>query len=340
MEHVECGRKGVQQRGAVSYCYNQTIYLNQQVRPYLTRLPLPCQQSLAHFAPPFSTISVATAIKPCVSSSFHKIRLKITILTMDASYGLSTTTNKPSVPQHRSSRPELPACRKCTRRLKEVDRQKSTGRFWKTCKGCRDRRTEANRRSKNYVSRCSAAAATAAAGGGLGSYKRREDTPIVLRRGFGQSVVLQDVLTAQRDLPEGLIESLGSGEAWDLPSDPASPETGLDTATNGYDSEVIRLLRELDDMSEDGEEQDQGTDHQAGLRECSVCADTLPIPEFASLMACHHAPDVCQSCFLGWLDQEMPSTNCEQLRCPSSSCGNFVTHEDVQKYASTDVFTR
>jgi hypothetical protein len=73
-------------------------------------------------------------------------------------------------------------------------------------------------------------------------------------------------------------------------------------------------------------------------KECSVCTESHPIQEFPTLTDCDHDHDVCRGCFLQWLDREMERVN--TVMCPSSGCSNAVTHEDVQKYASHDVYTR
>jgi len=75
-------------------------------------------------------------------------------------------------------------------------------------------------------------------------------------------------------------------------------------------------------------------------RECSVCTEAFPVQDFPSLIACAHEPNVCQECFLGWLDQRMASTTWEQIQCPSRGCSSAISHDDVKIYAPADVFTR
>ena len=75
-------------------------------------------------------------------------------------------------------------------------------------------------------------------------------------------------------------------------------------------------------------------------RECSVCADSFPVQEFPSLSSCAHQAEVCQQCFLHWLDDQINKTNLEQIQCPMSGCTNLITHDDVKIYAPSDVFRR
>ena len=79
---------------------------------------------------------------------------------------------------------------------------------------------------------------------------------------------------------------------------------------------------------------------ESPLRDCSVCAESVLSKDFPSLKGCEHPPDVCRQCFLHWLEQQMASTTWEQVKCPSSGCKMFVTHEDVRKYASPQVFEK
>jgi hypothetical protein len=75
-------------------------------------------------------------------------------------------------------------------------------------------------------------------------------------------------------------------------------------------------------------------------QECSVCAESFPVQDFPSLIACSHEPSVCHECFLAWLEQRIASTTWEQIVCPSGGCSTIVSHDDVKIYASADVFTR
>jgi hypothetical protein len=81
-------------------------------------------------------------------------------------------------------------------------------------------------------------------------------------------------------------------------------------------------------------------DHQTSERVCSVCADSFPAQDFLSLSSCAHQAEVCQQCFLQWLNDKINSTDSEQIQCPASGCKNAITHNDVRVYAPNEVFTR
>lgn len=76
------------------------------------------------------------------------------------------------------------------------------------------------------------------------------------------------------------------------------------------------------------------------LKECSVCGEPALQNEFVKLSACTHEPDTCKECFLRWIDSQFEITTWERMQCPSSGCNQNITHDDVQKDASDEVFTR
>jgi hypothetical protein len=150
----------------------------------------------------------------------------------------------------------VPTCRRCRQRLGPVDKQKSSGRYWKACKRCRDREAESKRR---------------------GGKRARVST-----NSTGTNNVAQ-----KRHAPGPLSR-----------------------------------------------------DTKHCLRDCSVCAESVSSKDLPSLKGCEHPPDVCRQCFSLWLEQQMASTMWEQVKCPSSGCNKFVTHEDVRTYASPAIFEK
>jgi hypothetical protein len=74
--------------------------------------------------------------------------------------------------------------------------------------------------------------------------------------------------------------------------------------------------------------------------ECTICADTFPTKDLTSLSECTHEPDVCHECFLSWLTQQMESTACDRIACPSTNCSKTLSHDDVKSNAPADVFAR
>lgn len=98
----------------------------------------------------------------------------------------------------------------------------------------------------------------------------------------------------------------------------------------------IRARRQQEEQERKG----RGAVARQQLPACSVCGDSVPANKLAKLSACQHKPDVCKSCFLGWLDTQLDSTSWNNMQCPSSGCDQPITHADVKAYASDDVFTR
>jgi hypothetical protein len=75
-------------------------------------------------------------------------------------------------------------------------------------------------------------------------------------------------------------------------------------------------------------------------RQCSVCAESFPLQDFPSLCSCAHQPEVCQQCFLTYLDGRINDTVLEQIECPKSGCKNTIPHNDVKIYAPSDIFKK
>jgi hypothetical protein len=74
-------------------------------------------------------------------------------------------------------------------------------------------------------------------------------------------------------------------------------------------------------------------------RDCSVCAETRPIEDFTGLHGCTHDPDVCNECIGQWLENEVGSTAVNFIPCSSTDCDFRVSYEDVDAYASDEVFS-
>lgn len=249
--------------------------------------------------------------------------------------------------------PTIPHCGRCRVRLGTEDKLKTKNRYWKRCKICRVRNRATKRRSKLPDE------VVAAGRNGQGRKLEqplevpRAATALAPWRGVGANAVFGASYSAfmVRDRGRANLDSAERIRArysdlnrkhdrsqprnsppilrsryHALPNISWSPSPSP-SIEESFSSELIQL------GSDDGED-------SPSAQECSVCAESFPPQDFAGLMACAHAPDVCQPCFLAWLDQQLVSTTWESLGCPSSGCKNPVTHEDVQKYAPADVFTQ
>lgn len=76
------------------------------------------------------------------------------------------------------------------------------------------------------------------------------------------------------------------------------------------------------------------------IGECSVCGESISNINFIDPAACKHDPDVCNECFVGWVASQLDNTSWEKVQCPSNGCEQLIMHDDVKKYASSDLFTR
>ncbi|KAI4669024.1 uncharacterized protein J4E79_001066 [Alternaria viburni] len=202
--------------------------------------------------------------------------------------------------------------------------QKTTGRYWVNCKRCRDEHTAARR-------------------------KRRA------QEAFDDEFIDYDYF----DYVEGRYRELSQETEYRYPSTAqfagSRPQLEPETRVVQHPSAAIKKEPRLGNethvtVKKEREKDVSGPDvaqeewydaleePKLSLRECSVCGDSSPVQDYPSLMACEHIPDVCQECFIQWLDQQMQGS--ERASCPSSGCTNAITHDDVQRYASREMYTR
>jgi hypothetical protein len=172
-------------------------------------------------------------------------------------YGATPESSSASGPKiSTSSRPTTTNCNTCKQALNSgVDTQRSTKKYWKNCKRCRDKSTRLRQRAKE---------------------RRREQTAIGSNN------------TESHHVP-------------DLGSSPP-PATPLD-------------------------------------RTCDICSDTFPPSEFPRLPTCAHNPQVCGTCFTGWLTSQVGATSWDRIVCPTQGCTVLVTHAEMKSFAPEDVYT-
>jgi hypothetical protein len=75
-------------------------------------------------------------------------------------------------------------------------------------------------------------------------------------------------------------------------------------------------------------------------RNCMVCAEAIPIPEFPALIDCQHDPKVCAVCYKSWIASELESKTWKEIKCPESGCGQLLKHAEVQQYATPEVYKK
>ena len=75
-------------------------------------------------------------------------------------------------------------------------------------------------------------------------------------------------------------------------------------------------------------------------RNCVVCSETIPIPEFPALMSCEHVPEVCTDCYKSWIASELDSKSWKEIGCPESGCKQLLKHAEVQQYAAPEVYAK
>ena len=75
-------------------------------------------------------------------------------------------------------------------------------------------------------------------------------------------------------------------------------------------------------------------------RECVVCSEATPIPDFPSLMNCAHEPQVCGDCYKTWISSQLDNRSWKEIGCPDSGCKELLGHVDVQHYAAPEVYLK
>jgi len=259
----------------------------------------------------------------------------------------STSTAAPDPP---------PKCTICKSDLTIRDKQKTTKNYWKNCQSCRDKMKTAASNRKRLLMPASSTIDSTTSIPEKKQKKRPAEVPkprsrfrrfprTVLSRAAPRknNFALSDESPSTRAFLDGLF---GLDSGWSHPDAEGQIQHG---------SSNFELIGKIKNPSI--EQRDTGKENartvieksanephnstftqQSNERECTSCADSVPVKAFPSLEGCDHDHDVCQECFVQWLNQRMASG--ESVTCPSSGCTNTVTHADVRKHAPRDVFTR
>ncbi|KAL7822269.1 hypothetical protein V8C26DRAFT_390525 [Trichoderma gracile] len=83
------------------------------------------------------------------------------------------------------------------------------------------------------------------------------------------------------------------------------------------------------------------SDHAAGDRDCSICADTkepILFPRFSPTASCEHPPTACLECLERSIRSDLTSKIWTDIRCPE--CRGLLDYTDIQRYADEETFRR
>lgn len=222
-----------------------------------------------------------------------------------------------AVPSSTPNTPHLPLrCGTCKSPLADPDKKRKGDGYYKHCKTCRDKLSVSRQQRRD------------------GAHKRKaSDT--------APNVPNQKPRTSKPSKTENHHQTTPP-RAHSTPNAPSSPSKHLasETSCNSVKQDV-NLPSQLPKQTIHGLSKNDFTiinDSAPGVRKCSVCSESIPIPDFPHLSSCNHTPDVCHNCLLRWLDQEMAATqDIQKIRCPSH-CTGLITYQDIQKYTSAEVF--
>lgn len=88
-------------------------------------------------------------------------------------------------------------------------------------------------------------------------------------------------------------------------------------------------------------EEHEMVDSRTGEITCSICCEDKPAADFKGRLAsgCTHLRTMCDLCVVQHIRAEVNGKgNTAQIRCPHASCGETLTHADIQKHASAADF--
>lgn len=229
-----------------------------------------------------------------------------------------------------------PPCGTCKRLLgPRIDKQKSTGKFWRNCKSCRDRQTASKRKAKGLSL--------------MGPLALKRKRTMLKECNVGESNSGRSASQYRRKLcpTDELLRKIEEDERRERMAKAEEKQAGLPNITPGDYTrpEQPNKANEITTTSVKEVDQDQihandDQEPETKDRECAVCTESFPVPDYPSLIACSHEPNVCQRCFLEWLNDRMASTTWEKILCPMSECTSSISHDDIKTYAPADVFTR
>jgi ribosomal protein L24 len=77
--------------------------------------------------------------------------------------------------------------------------------------------------------------------------------------------------------------------------------------------------------------------------ECKICCSEKPTSEFPGTITrqCNHTRDICKECVSRTIDLEVNGKgNSTRLLCPREGCGACLSHDDVRREATAEVFHR
>lgn len=238
----------------------------------------------------------------------------------------------------------LPRCRTCKKSLdNSTDRKKTRDGWWTNCQSCRDKnaaewrhkrdtgvlkpkklRRDANLQIPSFSADCWKRDREKTM---CGSCNRRPYKPWMTGCGhiICREPCYEDLMNRAADAGHmsGICEACG-GEFLAV-----NPLTDDDYETNRpyKRAKILNKSRSKADVA-------------PAYVECSVCGELTSRVKLARLSACKHESDVCKECFVGWLESQLDSTCWEKVQCPSNGCDQPITHGDVKKHASAELFTR
>ena len=83
----------------------------------------------------------------------------------------------------------------------------------------------------------------------------------------------------------------------------------------------------------------EGVASSSETRDCIVCGDTKPAPDFPAkppTSVCEHTSQTCTSCLQSWMASEIDTKGTEGIKCPE--CPQTLSYADIQRAVSPSTF--
>ncbi|KAF2192512.1 hypothetical protein K469DRAFT_553519 [Zopfia rhizophila CBS 207.26] len=119
-------------------------------------------------------------------------------------------------------------------------------------------------------------------------------------------------------------------------------DVGLGHSLPNYDRVIQEnvdkeIARQLQQEEEDRRRQENA---RPSTRDCAVCGEATPIPDFPALVDCSHRPQTCVDCYQGWIASELSNNQWNKIKCPEHKCRVILKHHEVQQYATAEVYAK
>lgn len=107
-------------------------------------------------------------------------------------------------------------------------------------------------------------------------------------------------------------------------------------------TETYRTWRELErqdaELARLWQEEEYERSQPIATRDCAVCGNTCPLADLPALANCAHRPETCTTCYEGWIASQLTESSWSEVKCPGTTCKVKLAYQEIQLYATREVF--